>query len=43
MLSPKEDRVWSLYEIYMDDPMVKISVERARAAVAPDADEDVKS
>jgi hypothetical protein len=43
VLRPKEDRIWSLYEIDMDDPMVKISVERARNAVAPDVDEDVKS
>jgi hypothetical protein len=43
VLRPKEDRIWSLYKIDMDDPMVKISVERAQNAVAPDVDEDVKS
>jgi hypothetical protein len=42
-LRPKEDRTWSLYEIDMDDPMVKIEIERARETVALDADEDVKS
>jgi hypothetical protein len=42
-LRPKEDRLWSFYEMDMDDPMMKILVERAWITVAPDADEDVKS